>query len=387
MSVHYQPARLVKGVSWYILYYQLDPNTGKKARHRESHDLNRIKDKKEKLKKAKEMVAYINSVLPLGYPHENYDYIDLRITPVSDAIDMARDIKCQSDRKGTTKSYSTAARIFILFLDQKQMKELPVQAVDKSIALSFLDYLISVRKVQNSTRNNYLVYMQGLFGVLEDRKYIQSNPFKGIPHKKESQKARRHFTNHDAKVIINHLLEHDKELLLGVLLLYHCFIRPAELRRMRIHMISLRRGLINLPGQITKNKRTQSVTIPDVLKPFLAEFNFHRMDQFMYIFGPGLKPNKEKQCGRDSMTKRHKRIIDKLYSNGKISTTNGLSLYSWKDTGAMHLVELGIDIEQIRKQLRHSSLEETQRYLQSFGIVNEGIKTKSKSLLGSYSLD
>ena len=44
------------------------------------------------------------------------------------------------------------------------------------------------------------------------------------------------------------------------------------------------------------------------------------------------------------------------------------SLYSWKHTGAIACVQAGVHVKQLQIQLRHSSLEMTDRYLRQLGV-------------------
>ena len=51
-----------------------------------------------------------------------------------------------------------------------------------------------------------------------------------------------------------------------------------------------------------------------------------------------------------------------------------LAFYSWKDTGVYKLVKERVNVEEIRKQMRHTSLEHTQRYINSLFEINYDIK-------------
>lgn len=80
-KVPYLAARLaIKKDRWEIVFYQTDPTDGKRKRHRETGDLNRIKDLRERKKQACALVTKINAMLPEGYPYgrehqpgHNYD--------------------------------------------------------------------------------------------------------------------------------------------------------------------------------------------------------------------------------------------------------------------------------------------------------------------------
>jgi len=67
-------------------------------------------------------------------------------------------------------------------------------------------------------------------------------------------------------------------------------------------------------------------------------------------------------------------IIEKLNKSKQLKDINGLTFYSWKDTGAMELFKRKINILEIRKQLRHKDLKTTQVYCESLYEINEEIK-------------
>lgn len=57
------------------------------------------------------------------------------------------------------------------------------------------------------------------------------------------------------------------------------------------------------------------------------------------------------------------------------------TFYSWKDTGATALIQAGIPIDEVMKQLRHTDLATTQVYIQNLHRVNEKIRDLDSLLL------
>ncbi len=62
------------------------------------------------------------------------------------------------------------------------------------------------------------------------------------------------------------------------------------------------------------------------------------------------------------MYEKHKRILKKL-NFGK-----GYCMYSWKHTGAIAAVKAGVSVKELQMQLRHHSLDETDKYLRQMGV-------------------
>jgi len=376
------PARLVKGHRWYIVFYQVDPVTNKRVRFRETFDLNRIPNLITRQKRANFIILQINSKLPFGYPYEGSFKRDPAYTNILEAIAIAEKIKCRSDRPKTVEAYSSMARIFNDFLVGKEWADMKIGAFQKRHALEFLDYATFTRGIGNRTYNNYLSQMRAFFKELQERDYVAENPFDDFKKKKLPGKTRRAFSQEEKEVVIRTIAGQDKWLLLAVLLQYYCFIRPIELLRLRFHMIDLKEGLIRLPAAITKNKQNSLVTIPDVFVPILERFQLHRWDPRWLIFGQRIQPHPDKAAGKNSIRLRHKRILEALRDEGELLDLTGLSLYSWKDTGALELFKQKVNPLEIMKQLRHTDLATTQLYCQSLYSVNREIKLLDNNLLG-----
>lgn len=64
----------------------------------------------------------------------------------------------------------------------------------------------------------------------------------------------------------------------------------------------------------------------------------------------------------------------RLHREGKLGDPTGIQSYSWKDTGALLLFEMKVDLLQIMKQLRHGDLTTTQKYCNSLNEKAPEIK-------------
>jgi integrase/recombinase XerD len=381
MSV-YLPARLVTGYRWYILYYQTNPDTGNRERFRDTCDLNRIKNLRDRKKRAQELISEINSKLHYGYPFVKIAS-ELMETPICEAIDIACALKCQSDRFDTRKTYKTGRNIFKLFLEQKGMLKLPVSKFSISNAIQFMDYLVSERKVANKTYNNYIILLHSMMADLLKRKYIDVNPFTGIAKKKATQKLRISIDEKNKAILIHYIRQNDKVLFLGILLLYFTFIRPAEMRRLKIKDIDLKRRMIAMDGEQTKNRRIAIKTIPDAMIDLLTECMDALKDYpgNYLIFGQNLKPHPTKSAGRNTLNNKHKKIMRSLFEKGIIDDITGISFYSWKDTGVQNYLDMQINMYELMRQLGHADLETTQIYAEKRAMINHSIKSNAPSIM------
>lgn len=370
----YRPARLVKGVRWYLEYYQTDPITHVKERIREYHNLNRIQDKKERLRIAIRLVNHLNSsLLPYGYP-----YVEAESRPELISIDkgvgIALEIKCRSDRAKTGSSYRSIVHHFLNYIHEIGRGTTPLKDFGHQDAVMYMDHALINKNMSARTYNNYRQFMTSIWNELIERGYININPWTKIKKRRVTEKNRRMISPMEAQTIINYTWNTDKMLSLSIILLYYCFIRPGEQRQMRVGDIDLKSGIISLPGSITKNRKSEQVTIPNAILPLLYEIGLDKWYVGDYIFGKGLQPHPEVMCGANALAERHKSVINHLHQNGQLRSKSGISIYSWKDSGAMALIRAGIDIYEVMRQMRHSDLSTTQKYLKSLHSINKSIR-------------
>ena len=410
----YRPAVVKKCAEGILIEFAQEvPGEEKLKRYRRTFSLNRIKNLSLRDEVAAKKVETINKALQTGKPWFDHQSIptskeqqeerlrqqlkeaeavvakikkkltkltgrveDLGDTLLVDALDIAEKLKCNTDRQRTIDVVQSMCRIFKTFLKKRGWLKLKVKDFTRRKAVAFLDYGVIERDIQARTYNNYIERMKTLFGELEDREYIKEgeNPFAKMKKKKVTGKKRRAFHDLERQIVAQYIEENDKWLFLGLQLQYHCFIRPIEMRRMRVHMIDLKEGVIRLPADITKNKEAATVTIPESILPYLRAFGFEKFNQRWLLFGAGGKPHPNKCCGHNTYNLRHQKILMFLFKSGLLDDIEGLSYYSWKDTGAMRLFKLGVNILEIMRQLRHKELNTTQQYCHSLYILNKEIQ-------------
>lgn len=377
----YMPARLVKGVRWYVEFYQTNPVTRTKDRVREYCQMNRIKDISERQNWA---IRYINELntklLPFGYP-----YVELAQLPESitllDAVDMAYKIKCRSDRQKTGRTYGSVVNYFTRYIRSLGREHSQLKDFSFRDAMMFMDHVTLEKKLKARTYNNYRQFMTAIWNELKDRAYVNDNPWSRVKKQKATDKNRLMLSPSDAQIILNEAHQTNKMLFLSILLLYYCFIRPEEQRRMKVSLIDLKNGTIYIPGEISKNKRSETVTIPKAILPYLYEIGLDRWHTNDFVFGKGLKPHPDTVCGSNALNEAHKALIQRLTRENKLRSITGISIYSWKDTGAMALIRAGIDIYEVMRQMRHTDLSTTQKYLKSLSSINTNIRELQKILL------
>jgi integrase len=378
-------ARLsMKKDRWEIVYYQTDPADGVRKRHRETGDLNRIRDLRERKKQALALVAKINTLLPDGYPYVSSQQIEVRkaMPTLLQAIEQAISIKLKTDREETAKDYRSIGGVLIRWVEAVGASEWPVGDFSRRHALEFMDH-VATRKtrdgapIRNRTWNNYKTKTSTIFGELVHREVIAENPFKGITAKPVTGKTRRKCTPEERAHIAAYLWQHDFYIFLFVTLKYYCLLRGTELRRLRARDFDFSRGIITLSAENSKNRRDRHPTMTVYVREVLQDERFLKIPGNYLVFGTGGQPSPSEAFGRSFARNRLKKCLEALQRQGKIGDVEGLSPYSFKDTGITDWLQL-LPLTSVMQQAGHTNPSTTMIYNQP-DLVNEGfasIKTK-----------
>jgi integrase len=317
----YAPQDLSK--NWYCEYYL----NGK--RFRKYGRINRQKTRPDRMRAARALKRRLEKELTkpisrVGASLENY--LELRKNSLSER---------------TLESYQSKIRIYVKYCQGCH---------NIKTTRAFFDHIQRTRSA--STYNTYITYFSALFrgAGLDDL-------LPALPGKVRARKEpARYFQGWQIEKLKPEL-QARPPLWLCVQLLYYCFIRPGESRRLRVGDIEGDR--IRIRAEIAKNGKNARVAVPRVFEPALSAAVAGRPPG-AWLF-PSFRDN-PRPVGRNTFNRQHSQILQ---------TKNwgpGYSLYSWKHTGVINMVQSGINIKQLQFQLRHHSLDEVQGYLRQLGL-------------------
>ena len=383
----YGPARLVQGSDrWYVLFYALNEN-GERQRYRPTFNLNLIKDLTLRKERGETLVEKINwwlsggndawlfeelSRVPSIEKKTKKPHDELEETPVVDAIDFIVKLKSQTTRKDSARSYKSIGSLFVDFITAKRWTQLSIVKLTRRHAAAYMDHCLVDRQVGNRTYNNNLRMMRAMFSDLVERGYINKNPFQEIRFKPEEPKKRRRFSSQEAKIVIRKIRQESPLLFNALLFEYCCFIRPSEIRHLKFEDIDLEMGVVRITQATGKTKMERHATIPDDFRGHFNKGWFRQFPFHWYVFGKAFRPHPNKTCGRNTMNKKHRTILEKLYAAKELSSIEGLQWYSWKDTGITDALS-DIPLIGVQDQAGHSSPEMTLKYRHK-NKVNEHMK-------------
>jgi len=256
-------------------------------------------------------------------------------------------------RQKTIEAYNTVVQSYKIFLKGRY----PEDATDLIIQ-EYLFYLHKAGKDGNTIakyRNTlFTLYTKAIgYGL------TKKNPVLKVPSIRRNPRSLHFFSNSQIEKFKS--IEIDKQLWLAIQMLFYCFIRPGELRLLKISAINFEYDFIEIPGSISKNKKTEKVVIPSQLKNQIT--GLQNYPNNCYILSkngcPGNCPISTKW-----LNDNHKKILDQLKIKGNYA------FYSWKHTGVVKAVKAGINIKDLQMQLRHHSLDMVNEYLKNLGVLD-----------------
>lgn len=322
---------------WYIDYYLQHP-MNVRERKRVSGWMNKIKDLKQREKKAIEIVKLIAAGKWIEDSEKN-----ILLATLFDQKPLLR-----------KKSFSTYKTKVIHFLDWLNGRD-PLR-INQKDANDFLLNLLAIGKHESTA----LAYKRTLFTIYK-KANIGINPFQNTIMLKKRPTSMMYFTHAQIASLKNYFLFNDVDEWIAIELLYYCFIRPGEIRLLKISDINFEEHWIEIRADISKNKKTQKVKMPNgligLLKPYAESRNPYGL---LFSKDPdGKIPMSDKH-----LNTAHKKGLEACKIYGRYS------FYSWKHTGAVAAIKGGINIKDLQMQLRHHSLDQVNEYLKDLGVMD-----------------
>jgi integrase len=266
------------------------------------------------------------------------------------------------------KSYFKCIKEFF-----KGMLAIPLKNLGKQEIFAFLDYLTQQRKVKAITRNNYLSWLKCFFNKMIERGFILQNPCKEIKELREQEPETIAFAQEHIKDIFRIVKEADTELFVFCAFIFYTFIRPIELRRLKVGQVYLPKenenGKVFIKGEQSKNRRSETVLLPPPLVEILQKTKFLERDKNDFLFSD----YKELHYSRNKFSVKFRELMK---ANGY---PDSYKLYGLKHTGVVTHFKNGFNIYWIRKQCRHSSIEQTDKYLKDLGLLYDNPELMQKA--------
>lgn len=354
------PTLKENGAGCYIEFRAYDPEKGKMRR--KTIKLNRIKGLTNRRTYARRVIKRLTEQLNHGWnpwiANDTSDLVVFEDTIKRYEAHIEKMLASGYFRKETYDGYKSYVKIMREYISKKRPTYYVYQ-FNRKFCVDFLDYVFIERNNGAQTRNNYLNFLRVFSGFLVEKGYLKSKPTDGIsPISKRLYKKERECIPLD---IVGRIAEYcrvkEPDFLFACYLLYYCFIRPVEMTRLRVRHFNLKACTLTIPGELSKNKTTQTITLPKKVILYGIEIGVFSAPADDFIFSYRLKP------GRDEIDPKHFRDHWDNVRNA-LGLKKEWKFYSFKDTGITEMCDKEVAPRSVKDQARHSSLAITDIYLE-----------------------
>ena len=283
-----------------------------------------------------------------------------------DLIDRFIAAKENVVRKDTMRSYRNNAKFFKDYLE-KFLPNVKAQDFSRADAQAYLAYReeeahkhkskrgdqteMSARTLNNHIKSHRLFFAWGI-----EEELITNNPFSQLKLQRTEEKRRDLVTDNALVKVKEYLTANDqKGFLLVCMLIYSGFIRPKEIRELRIRDIHIADHCVIVPADVSKNHCSRVVGITAEIEQLMQDLHLDVLPMDYYICGKDLVPN---QIAAPSALYT-KAWVD---MRKKLNLPETMQLYSLKDTGITNMLENGVPAIDVMKQAGHHDLSMTSRY-------------------------
>ncbi|MCK8495903.1 site-specific integrase [Spirosoma sp. RP8] len=352
---------------WFVVYYAWSEAKEKLVRKRVEVKGDTLE---ARLKEAKDIIKEVNKLLKAGMvtdvlsdePAEPEPEKYESIQGLLRATIYFLDVKKTSLKANSHKTYRSSVKLFQTYLKDHNLGMIRLDRFTAVQAFGYMDYVSTKLRLSNKSYNKHLGVLETLFNFYLYRQQIRINPFVGIKPLPERPGKHTAFSPDQISRIKGACeLIGDHQLWLFLNFLHYTLARPqSELRLLRVGDILEK--TIRIDSENAKNNRTMHVLIPPPLERLIQHHRLRDYPASHYVFTiegiPGEKPAYEKY-----FYNQHRRILTLLKLTDK-----AYDLYGWKHTGVIALYKATKDVKLIQRQCRHSSLDQTDKYLRDLGL-------------------
>ena len=233
---------------------------------------------------------------------------------------------------------------WLQFSSDRKLSKLTIEEIKKEDIEDF----IMQPKWKAKTQRNVLINFKTL------TRGFEVEGLSGIKIRKG--KSELHKPIRDVKLLLEDIKAYNRNLYLTCLLTYGCLLRPhQELRLLSWDDIDLERGIISLSGKRNKSGKNRIVPIPTYVRDALQKEN---KGEGINLLSQSIKP-----FNRD--------YLSVLWGRYKKQTTvlrAGVTLYSFRHTGAIKVFEKTGSLLKLQQVMGHSDMKVSLTYLRGLEV-------------------
>lgn len=358
-----------KGKKWFVDFFAYDPVKG--SLRRKKYMLDHFSSVKARNEYASLLIAELFHKLRAGWnpflkTEESRGFTEWSVVVKRYSDYIQASLKTGTIKKKTAVDYQSRMRQILLYISESGTRLKFINQFDTGFCADFLDYLIYDKDVSATTRNNYRTWLSAFSTWLVERKYLLKNPVEPIHQMKEKEKFREALSSAALAKLGEYLPKQNPSFYLACMMEYYTFIRPDELRYIKIGDISIENQTVFVSSDVSKNRKGQPVALNDTLLRLMIRQHVFSHPSSDYLFGHDITPGPEQ-----IFINRFR--LEWVKVRKALGFPDSYQFYSLKDSGIRDLANAE-GIVYARDQARHSDIAVTNRYLKSDSTVHE--KTK-----------
>ena len=230
------------------------------------------------------------------------------------------------------------------FLSEKALNKSTIDTIN----IEHLNQFITQTKWSNRTQKNVLTTLKCLANATLKERLDKL--------KTRKCKSNLHKPIKDIQDLLNNLKEYNYNLYLCCLITYGCLLRPhQEIRLLKWSDIDLNKGIISLSGNRNKSGRNRIVPIPKYVRNELITL---KLDSSEYIFS-----TKGKAFSKDYFS-----VLWKRFKEQSELDLTGVTLYSFRHTGAIKVFEKTGSLQKLQQVMGHSDMKVSLTYLRGLEV-------------------
>ncbi|WP_103867566.1 site-specific integrase [Aquimarina sp. I32.4] len=257
---------------------------------------------------------------------------------------------------------------FINWAEKQEEPLVHIEDINFHVIQDYQMHLLTGLKNKSKTHNNALGVISSFYNDCIEQQWVDGeNPlekFDNLPT--DYGTKNKPYTNEEVAKIKEYVLKNDPYLWTIITFIYYSFMRPVELRRLRVKDINLKANTISIKVEQSKSKRYDIIPIAPALRKIIDEMQLEQYDKNYFIFSSAKKPSKI-PMGENYMSK-HFREVKKHFG---FDNDPDYTLYGFKHTACVNWYKEEKDIIKIQKMSRHTTVKTTERYLKSMGLLED----------------
>lgn len=252
-------------------------------------------------------------------------------------------------RKKTHQGYLSRLNVFFNWIRDRELDEAAMKA--------FFFHLEHEQNRQSNTLRGYRVVLYRIFKAVG-----YGFLFNNIERYKKKTGSFRYFTLSQIAAIGKKMKKIDPVMWVTCQMQFYMFIRPGEMRLLKVSDVMLDEKQIHISATVSKNGKKYYLPIPKAFLGVLTDFVSDRQSGEYLFHSP---KDVMKPVPINFYALRHQNLLKQLGFD-----TDEFKYYSWKSSGAVCYVRNNGKVKQLQLLMRHHSLQMTDIYLSGLGVLD-----------------